>query len=841
MGLLPSLRRSKEPRLPIYQKTSSRPTSPTKERYSDSEDDYSSDISDSALSNSSLSRTSSYHGSRNVSDSQSSTRSMLPRGKPSSKSYPSIARKGGSPTRRYGLYRLPNKVVRYLCIGLMTTICLFIFSLVRASQVENRRIAAGKVDKKPPPPPVWEGFKFLTRYYGGIRTLFTAEDRVPQYPRLEDEGPYNASATKVSSRGVPISVPFTMEVGDVETCYLDVQETVRVPPINFYKGRPAGFPEHVVGAYDILGLEEDVCFERYGRLGPYGYGYSVQTGGSGVGEHGEREGADEVFKGVAKVEWKGIDWADVQKRCYSKNAERYKPFTPLLASPRGMYIGGEDSTKTADLQARAEPTSTPAATPSPVGILPRTAFVVRVWDTYTWKEEDILNLRSIITELSLTSGNAYDVHLLVEVKNDALHPIWADDAVYKFVINASIPLEFQGMVTLWSQTQMLSLYQGIHDLYTKGPEHPVHGAYRGLQMAMQWFAHTHPEYDYFWQWEMDIRYTGHYLNLVDKLTSWAKKQPRKGLWERNARFYIPSVHGSWEDFRQMVRVQSETPAPDPLDAVIPGVPHKDTSSPSPDPIVWGPLRAPNPSDHFETDADPIPPTSYTRDNYVWGVDEEADYITLNPLFDPEGTSWGLSEDITGYNLSSDPLSSLPRRSQIITASRMSRRLLTLMHRETAHKKHHAFPEMWPGTVALHHGLKAVYVPHPVYVDREWPVKYLASVLNGGRNGASGGSRTSVFGEREHNLRGLSWFYNSGFGGNLYRRWLGLKVNNDGGEEFEMTRDETVDGETVGSMKGGEGRMCLPGMLLHPVKQIEVPVEAGMKDKDEVVVKSDPAA
>jgi hypothetical protein len=760
------------------------------------------------------------------------------------------------PARPKYLYRLPNKVIRYLCIGMVTTILLFIFTLVRASQLENKRIAAGKVEKKPPPPPVWEGFPFLTRYYGGIRTLLPLSDNVPQYPRLEDEQPYNrssraSSSNKVDSRDLPPSKAFVdhpkstvvQSAGDIKECFLDVNDRVRVPPIRYYEGKPDGFPEHVVGSYDILSLPEDICFDRFGKFGPYGFGYSVRSGGLGVGEHGEQEGASAVWQDVPQVEWQSINWAETQRRCYNANAERYKPFVRRESPPRGFYISGSKDAPA--LQTRGESTDTVSKGRSnttksaltSVGNLPRTAFVIRCWDEFEWREEDRMNLRSIITEIALASGGRYDVHLLVEVKNDAAHPIWADDDIYRARVKDSVPEEFQGIATLWTQTQMLSLYQGIYDLYTRGPEHPVHGAYRGLQMAMQYFAHNHPEYDYFWQWEMDIRYTGHYLDLVTKLEGWAREQPRKGLWERNSRFYVPEVHGEWEDFKQMARVQSETIAAQDLGGGLAGkIPKKEPPAKA-EQIVWGPLRPTDEGDWFETDSDPVPPTSAERDRYVWGVGEEADLVTLSPLFDPEGTSWGLADDITGYNRSSGGLP--PRRAQIITASRMSRRLLTAMHRETAFKKHHAFPEMWPATAALHHGLKAVYVPHPVYVDREWPVEYLARVLNGGRNGASGGGRTSVFGDREHNMRGMSWFYNSGFGGNLYKRWLGLKVNNDGGEVFEMTADLSRDDETVPTMRGGEGRMCLPPMLLHPVKGIELPVERE-KEADEVP-ESDPAA
>lgn len=124
-----------------------------------------------------------------------------------------------------------------------------------------------------------------------------------------------------------------------------------------------------------------------------------------------------------------------------------------------------------------------------------------------------------------------------------------------------------------------------------------------------------------------------------------------------------------------------------------------------------------------------------------------------------------------------------------------------------------FSEMYPASIALHHGLKAVYAPHPMYIDRDWPPAYLAAVMNAGRNGASGGARTSVYGGREHNFKGTTWFYDAGFAPNLWRRWLGMKVDNDGGEREELA---------------GEGRMCLPGILLHPVKGVEMVVEGGVK-------------
>ena len=220
--------------------------------------------------------------------------------------------------------------------------------------------------------------------------------------------------------------------------------------------------------------------------------------------------------------------------------------------------------------------------------------------------------------------------------------------------------------------------------------------------------------------------------------------------------------------------------------------------------VWGPERPRD--DDVALDTDPVPPTTYDKDKYTWGVGEEADLIVFNPLFDPDGTTWLLADDVSGYNKTHGfP----PRRTAIITASRLSRRLLMTMHRETALKRHTMFSEMWPASCALHHGLKAVYAPHAEYIDRRWPTDYLKDVFNAGRNGATGGARTSVFGDREHNFRGTTWYYNAGFPEVLWNRWLGYKFNNDGGEQFELAN---------------EGRMCLPPMLLHPIKRVDMVVE-----------------
>ena len=240
---------------------------------------------------------------------------------------------------------------------------------------------------------------------------------------------------------------------------------------------------------------------------------------------------------------------------------------------------------------------------------------------------------------------------------------------------------------------------------------------------------------------MDIRSTNHWYHLFDSVAKWAQKQPRKLLWERNSRFYIPSKHGSWEDFSHMVRIQTEQGTNNVNNiwsGIHAGGKDSGTSRQPGDRSIWGPERPLD--DKVDFDDDPTAPTSFEKDKYTWGVGEEADLITFNPLFDPDGTTWLLADDTTGYNITQGRP---PRRTAIITASRLSRKLLVDMHKETTLNHHSMFSEMWPASCALHHGLKVVYAPHAEYIDRKWPIEYLDSIFNGGRNGATGGTRTSV--------------------------------------------------------------------------------------------------
>ncbi|KAK4543339.1 hypothetical protein LTR36_005698 [Oleoguttula mirabilis] len=620
-----------------------------------------------------------------------------------------------------------------------------------------------------PPPFYWQHYYRLDGYYNGLRTL------VP-YSKYEPENRWNQSVPpekltpkeiKKLPREPPLdpvlfspypdwsSAEYTREHEPFQQCYLDAEEAVPAPEVYAYPGMPQNMSEPLYGSYSELGLQEEMCFERFGRLGPYGYGYNESQGGLGIGNRSERAGSDKVFKQSGYVNYTNMDWGAAQKRCYEKNSARFDEH----------QTNGKQRVK-------------------------REAYVLRTWTGYTYTPHQILTIRAMINELSLKSGGEYDVHLLLHVKNNSI-PIWASPEIYTQTIHDNVPQEFWNITTAWSEQQMVTYYpEPFPDNFANMAGSSVHGVYRSAHFALQWFSQQHPEYDFMWNWEMDIRYSGHYYEFNSKVSEWAKKQPRKGLWERSRRFWIPKYHGGYQNFTEFV--ERETVEKD--------VAENDVQRSGPVPI-WGPVQDFAHRSMLAPPNETFPPTTYEADDYSWGVGEDADLIVFNPLFDPALTNWVFSWDVTGYNRS---LPVPPRRAAIITVARLSKRLLNTMHEETWRMRHTMFPEMWPPSVCMHHGLKAVYAPHPVYFDRDWDAGYMNSAFNYPRQ-----VWESPFGWGEHNLLGSSFYYNSGFSGALWRRWMGQWENGEGGRRQE---------------EEGTGRMCLRGTLHHPVKHEMGPVD-----------------
>jgi hypothetical protein len=396
----------------------------------------------------------------------------------------------------------------------------------------------------------------------------------------------------------------------------------------------------------------------------------------------------------------------------------------------------------------------------------RTALLIRTYTGKEYSENDLQIIRSLVTELSLRTGGQYQVFMFVQVKDNS-YAIWESEDTYEYVLQSNVPREFWDMTVLWNDDATQSTYPKLGS-----KQATVHVA---QWLSVQKFAQEFPEFDYVWNWELDSRVTGHHYEFLEKLVSFAKKQPRRGLWERNERYYIPSVHGDYDtDFRKEVEGHAVNGS------------------------VWGPPELP-----FISPIGPKPPVEKPEDDdYTWGVGEDADLITVAPIFNPINSSWIGAADVWGYNDSSHPSSSLPRRTTIITQSRVSKRLLDIMHVENL-RGNHVFSEMTTQTVALLHGLKAVYAPMPIFFDQPWSGKRLEKWFNGGLNGESGGIGSAMGWGREGRFGGSTWYFRANPPQRLYTNWMGWEDTGMGGPDWEDVH----------------GRPCLPPMLLHPIKDV----------------------
>ncbi|KAJ5086557.1 hypothetical protein NUU61_007864 [Penicillium alfredii] len=601
-------------------------------------------------------------------------------------------------------------------------------------------------------------------YLGGTLTLTsTSREEDPSHPAPLIYDPYPAYNTQEWNRE---------SHGHFQPCLgprgRNLDHNNPEDMVHVYKGRQTSFPVPRFGSYEALGLDGDVCTDRYSRYGVYGY---------------EEDSEDDVpgFTRPAAVPWDEVDWYQLQASCYERNAGRYKPRNgmnismqrpltmPLNEPPSAVHQdqeGQEGQEEKEEMKVKKKPGF---ASDMRKRFHSRSAVVIRAWHDIQWTPDHCRYLRSLIMELALHSGAEYEVFLLVHVKDDEL-PIFSDQETL-LKLKEAIPSEFRSMA-LFFNNKLLEAW------YPKIPEHsPIFQQHQPIQI----FSQLYPNFDYIWQFEMDGRLTGHSYHFLDRAIEFAKKQPRKYLWERNAYFYTPGAHGSWENFTQTV------------DERLRNVSNN---------TIWGPI----PGTGIQP-LGPEPPVPHPdNDSYTWGVGEEADIITFLPIFNPQDTQWTFPDKIWNFESGLET----PRRAAVITMGRYSRRLLDLIHHAQATRGLGLVSEMTGVTWALFHGLKAVHVPHPIYVDGLWSPRELARIYNPGTPENVNGGPDSIMNWDDHFhyiMYRLSYMFTSHTGEDLYRRWLGYRTAEQ--EEAEKRSEET-----------SYGRHCFPSIFLHPVKNGE---------------------
>ena len=508
------------------------------------------------------------------------------------------------------------------------------------------------------------------------------------------------------------------------------------------------------GSYKDTGLGSGYCFERHARNSPYG---DEDRPGNGLSDRPQ----------PSKVDWEKVDWGRLQQECYVRNWNRFgekkNDTHPLkfrfpnhedtmnvnstLVSPEAVYEGGKPS------QSKWFPSDSKE-------YKRRNAILLRTYDKKEYTPDNLYHIRSMITELSLHSGAEYEVFLIVQIVDLDKH-IFSDAAVYQEMLDQYVPHEFHNISILFNVPLLEAWYPKV------GKHDPNNSQQVHMTQPVQLFSLLRPDFDMYWQFELDVRYTGHHYHHLEAIRQWAQRQPRRLLWERNAYFYSPYIHRTWENFSRTVRRITDGSG------------------------IWGAAKTTG-----ITPVGPNPPTDFPEeDDFQWGVGETADMINVSPIVDPVKTHMIFRNWVDNYP---DGKENTPRRVGAVTPLiAVSKRLVRAMHHSQVTMGAHMMPEMFPESIALQHGLKAVAFPEPAYLDvDDKSPEELESIFNNQSEAGiwNGGSLYKQLPQH------INYWWSTGFkpdySNTLYRRWLGI--------DFEGKRI-------------GEQRLCLPAMLLHPIK------------------------
>lgn len=457
-----------------------------------------------------------------------------------------------------------------------------------------------------------------------------------------------------------------------------------------------------------------------------------------------------------------MDWAKLQNECFASNEGRFANAGPITSNTRFKLPGKTHGGK---LKPRSGSTG-------------RTAIVLRSWEGYNYTSMDLYHLRSLIVEagLDLEADNA--IFLLVDVKDqNGTRKIFHSSQNYERALQELVPAEFRDMAVLFDLELLENWY----------PEIPEHSAFFQVYQPMQLFAQLFPGFDHYWQLEMDVKFTGHAGTWLDAMHKFAQREPRKQSVERSSYYYMPQVHGTYEEFRTTVNESLNGGG------------------------IWGAVRIPD----IPHPIGPEPPVSHpSLDDFQWGVGEDADLILTNALADVTTTKyWPFKGWVHGFK---DGEAGTPRWYSPVAMGRYSWNLLNAMHHAQVHQALSLSSEATAVSFALYHGLKVIFPPHPWFHrpqarHRKVSVEELNSLFNGGTPAENARANNGLaFGRAMYDPNGVyqlfnggTWWWVPGYPGRTWKYWMG--VNED--PEFDMPS----------MLREVDGQLWAPSMALHPVK------------------------
>lgn len=307
-----------------------------------------------------------------------------------------------------------------------------------------------------------------------------------------------------------------------------------------------------------------------------------------------------------------------------------------------------------------------------------------------------------------------------------------------------------------------------------------------MNQPLQLFALHYPEFDHYWQVELDQRFMGDAGKYLDAVSTFARNEPRKQSLERATFPFDEKLYGTYDEFIKQVDIANKGKS-----------------------RAWGPLSIP--------DIKPIGPEPLTArpedDEHIWGVGEEADVVVTSFCANVTESEWVFKDYTRGFQDSGN----VPRYYCPPAIMRASRPLLLAVH-QGQHDQGLSLPsEAVLPSWALWHGLKLSYPPQPAYM-RPYDPEYTESNDEFSRDPTTWhnttvtpwfgkGANESTDGVSHGNPqsfanKALTWWWASNYPRRLMDAWL--------------SGDTAAEGVS-GVLAVHEGEVYMPNMAMHPVK------------------------
>ncbi|KAL8902772.1 MAG: hypothetical protein Q9207_004400 [Kuettlingeria erythrocarpa] len=283
-------------------------------------------------------------------------------------------------------------------------------------------------------------------------------------------------------------------------------------------------PQPIFGTYEETGLGSGYCFGRHARNGPYG----------------DEDKAGDCLNNrqrPSKVEWNTVDWGRLQQDCYKRNQDRFEERKDESPGSMFRFPTHEDTRNVNETlilphpEAKNEQQSYRRWLTSSKKFKQRNAVLLRTYDKKEYTPDNMQHIRSMISELSLHSGAEYEVVLLVQIIDLGRH-IFSDPAVYQKTLDDYVPREFHNISILFNVPILEAWYPkaGKHD--------PNNSQQVYMTQPLQLFSLLRPDFDMYWQAELDVRYTGHHYHHFEPIRQWAQKKPRSSSRDAQTYFYF---------------------------------------------------------------------------------------------------------------------------------------------------------------------------------------------------------------------------------------------------------------------------------------------------------------